>query len=164
MIICDTREQKNQHILKYFDEHNIEYKIAKLDEGDYKLVSNDSLVVDRKQNLQEVAQNVCQGHDRFVRECLRCIDKGEKLVVLIEEEKIGCLADVPKWYNFRRRFSPRAITGKRLWKIMSTMRDEYKIDWEFAKREDFPKRLLEILGGDEMGCGGKKKGGKKKGK
>lgn len=146
MIICDTREQKNQHILDFFDKNGIEYKVAKLDEGDYKLEGKDDLVIDRKQNLQEVAQNVCQGHERFVRECLRAIDKGEKLIVLIEEEKIHCLEEVPKWYNFRRKFSPRAITGKRLWKIMSTMADEYQIDWQFSTRKNFPKRILEILG------------------
>ena len=28
-IICDSREQKNQHILKYFQKNNIEYKTCK---------------------------------------------------------------------------------------------------------------------------------------
>ncbi|ABS42733.1 hypothetical protein [Clostridium botulinum] len=35
MILYDTREQKNQHILNYFDEKKVKYKRKKIDEGDY---------------------------------------------------------------------------------------------------------------------------------
>lgn len=31
MIISDSREKKNQHILDYFNQHNIEYKIIALE-------------------------------------------------------------------------------------------------------------------------------------
>lgn len=34
MLICDTREKANQNILAYFNRHNINYKIEKLDTGD----------------------------------------------------------------------------------------------------------------------------------
>ena len=34
-ILVDTREQKNQHILDFFDKKNIKYRVHKLDYGDY---------------------------------------------------------------------------------------------------------------------------------
>ena len=37
LIIVDTREKGHKSILKYFDEHNIDYITSKLDYGDYKL-------------------------------------------------------------------------------------------------------------------------------
>ena len=64
MIICDTREKKNGHILEYFDMVGIEYKIAKLDTADYCLEGDGSIVIDRKQNLDELARNLCNRKDQ----------------------------------------------------------------------------------------------------
>ena len=38
-MIVDSREQKNQHILRYFTEKNIPYRVQKLDYGDYGVFS-----------------------------------------------------------------------------------------------------------------------------
>ena len=35
MIICDSREKKNAHILQYFDRNGIAYKVRKMDVADY---------------------------------------------------------------------------------------------------------------------------------
>ena len=34
-ILVDTREKQNQHILEVFEQNNINYKVTKLDFGDY---------------------------------------------------------------------------------------------------------------------------------
>ena len=69
MLICDSREKKNDHILRYFDRHGIEYEIRKLDYGDY-MAENGTVTIDRKQNLSEVCHNLMLASDkrRFMNE------------------------------------------------------------------------------------------------
>ena len=50
-IICDTREKKNEHILKYFERCGIEYINKKLDVADYQIEGDNGIVIDRKQKL-----------------------------------------------------------------------------------------------------------------
>ena len=64
MIICDSREKKNGHILRYFDEHGIDYVIRKMDVADYQIEGRDKLVIDRKQNLDELASNLTNPKDK----------------------------------------------------------------------------------------------------
>lgn len=104
LIICDTREQKNQHILKYFEKNNIEYETKKVDEGDYKLEGNDTICIERKGNLDEIMANITQA--RFKRELARAKQKGVKLIVLIENSSdIHLIEEIPeKWKNQRLEF------------------------------------------------------------
>ena len=103
-IICDTREQKNQHILKYFQKNNIEYKIKKVEEGDYKIEDQDNICIERKGNLDEIMANITQA--RFKRELQRAKQKGIKLIVLIENSSdINSIDEIPlKWKNQRLEF------------------------------------------------------------
>ena len=104
MYIFDTREQKNQHIINYFKKNNIEYKIQKIDEGDYKFEGNDTICIERKGNLNEIMANITQA--RFKRELERAKQKGVKLVVLIENSSdINSIDEIPlKWKNQRLEF------------------------------------------------------------
>ena len=104
MYIFDTREQKNQHIINYFKKNNIEYKIQKIDEGDYKFEGNDTICVERKGNINEIMANITQA--RFKRELERAKQKGVKLVVLIENSSgINSIDEIPlKWKNQRLEF------------------------------------------------------------
>ena len=103
-IICDSREQKNQHILKYFQKNNIEYKIKKVDEGDYKIEDQDNICIERKATLQEITSNIIQ--PRFKRELERSKAKGIHLIVLIENSSdINSIDEIPlKWKNQRLEF------------------------------------------------------------
>ena len=104
MYIFDTREQKNQHIINYFKKNNIEYKIQKIDEGDYKFEGNDTICIERKGNLNEIMANITQA--RFKRELERAKQKGVKLIVLIENSSdINSIDEIPlKWKNQRLEF------------------------------------------------------------
>lgn len=104
MYIFDTREQKNQHIINYFKKNNIEYKIQKIDEGDYKIEGNDTICIERKGNLDEIMANITQA--RFKRELERAKQKGVKLIVLIENSsRIHSIEEIPeKWKNQRLEF------------------------------------------------------------
>lgn len=145
-IIVDTREQKYNHVTDHFDREGIKWVRSKLICGDYQNPLNPMVVVDRKKDLHEVAGNVTKDHERFVRELELAKDLGYRLIVLVEEPNIATLANVCSWYNFRRRTNPKAIDGKRLYKIMKTMSDKYGFEWMFCKKEDCGKRIVELLG------------------
>lgn len=146
-IIVDTREQKYNHVTDYFDSQGIKWYRSKLICGDYQNPLNPTVIIDRKKDLQEVAGNVCQQHERFVRELELAKDLGYRMIVLIEEPHIKDLADVCSWYNWRKKKNPRAISGKTLCKIMYTMRERYNVEWMFCSKHETGKRIVELLGG-----------------
>lgn len=125
------------------------YKVdrCKLYCGDYSWATNQSICVDTKQDLQEVCANLTKQHDRFRSECERARNANIRLVILVQEPNIKTLTDVVTWYNWRKKKNPRALSGKQLFKIMSTMSDKYGVEWQFTNRKDCAKRIIEILGG-----------------
>lgn len=54
IILCDTREKKWSHVERAFVKSGVEYKIQKLDTGDYMDADNNKLTIDRKAGLKEV--------------------------------------------------------------------------------------------------------------
>ena len=147
VIQVDSREQKFDHVTKYFDSQGIKWVKSKCVVGDYVNLENPMVVIDRKKDLQEVAGNVCQQHERFVRELELARELGYRLIVLIEEDSIKTLSEVVTWYNWRRKKNPKAVGGKQLYRIMSTMADKYGVEWMFTTKANCGKRILEILGG-----------------
>lgn len=147
-IIVDTREKvdKNVHVTNYFDKQGVKWYRSKLICGDYQNPEKPMTIIDRKQSLQEVAGNVCQQHERFVRELELAKELGYKMIVLVEEPNITSLPNVCSWYNWRRRKNPKAVNGKTLYKIMSTIADKYNVSWEFTTKQNCGKRILELLG------------------
>lgn len=145
IIQVDSREQKYEHVTKYFDSKGIKWVRSKCVVGDYVNLENPMVVIDRKKDLQEVAGNVCQQHDRFIRELELAKELGYRLIVLIEEPSVKVLTDVCRWYNFRRKTNPKAITGKTLYKIMLTIAQKYEIEWMFTTKSNCGNKIVELL-------------------
>lgn len=147
VIQVDTREQKYDHVISYLDSQGIKWVKSKCVVGDYVNLENPMVVVDRKKDLQEVAGNVCQQHDRFVRELELAKELGYRMYILVEEPSITSVEQVFGWYNWRRKKNPKAISGRTLGKIMLTMSQKYGITWEFTTKQNCGKRIVELLGG-----------------
>lgn len=145
VIQIDTREQKYDHVAKYFESQGIKHVRSKCVVGDYVNLENPMVVIDRKKDLQEVAGNVCQQHDRFVRELELAKELGYKMIILVEDPTITTLTNVCSWYNWRRKKNPKAISGKTLYKIMKTMESKYNVSWEFTSKAECGKRIVELL-------------------
>ena len=120
IIQVDSREQKFDHVTRYFDSQGIKWVKSKCVVGDYVNLENPMVVIDRKKDLQEVAGNVCQQHERFVRELELAKELGYKMIILVEDPNITALPKVCSWYNWRSKKNPKAVSGKTLYKIMST--------------------------------------------
>lgn len=148
VIQVDTREKQRavKQILKTFDARGIKHISSKLFVGDYMALENPRVVVDRKQNLLEVCQNVCQDHDRFRAELIRARDVGIQVVVLVEHgDGIRSLEDVIFWENPRRAESPKALTGERLYKILKTLVRKYGVEFDFCDKSETGARIIEWL-------------------
>ena len=142
-LICDSREKKNAHILAYFDRNGIEYEIRKLDVGDYMVDSDNTVSVDRKQNLDEVAHNLMNKSDksRFWKEVRRAREKGIRLIVLCEHGgKIHNIKDVANWHS---KYSP--VSGTNLMNEIYRVHIAYGVEFLFCPKISTGRRILEIL-------------------
>ena len=141
MIIVDSREKKNQHILDYFVRVGEQYQIRKLSTGDYMDPSSPFVTIDRKRNLQELAGNVCSADNRFWREVRRSREEGLKMIVLIEHGgQIKSMADVPKWSSKYSR-----VTGKMLYEQMFRIHVAYQVEFLFCDKRNTGRKILELL-------------------
>lgn len=148
VIQIDSREKSKaiKGILREFERQGVKYYVSKLYVGDYMLLDNPKLVIDRKQNLNEVASNVCQEHERFINELKRAQEVGIYVIILIEHGRdVKSLSDVVWWENPRLKESPKAIRGEVLYKIMKTISERYDIEWRFCEKSQTGKEILRIL-------------------
>ena len=142
MIICDTREKKNRHIIQYFEQREIPYKIAKLDTGDYMDSDSNRITIDRKQNLDELCGNLFSpDRSRFWREVRRAKAEGIKMIVLIEQGgMIKTLKDVPKW---RGKYTK--VSGYSLYNEICRCHIAYGVEFLFCDKRSTGKRIAELL-------------------
>ena len=147
-IQIDSREKAHaiQKILSTFDQHGIKWFVSKLPVGDYQSLDNPRLAIDRKQNLSELCGNVCQQHERFKAELIRANQFGIKLIILCEHGgSIRSLQDVMSWKNPRLKESPMAVSGERLYKILSAMSAKYNVDLVFCDKRQTGAKIIELL-------------------
>lgn len=147
-IQIDTREKERaiKKILAYFDSHNISHFCSKLWVGDYQNLDSPKTIVDRKQNMSEVASNLCQDHDRFRAELIRAQEAGIHLIILVEHgDGIESIEDVIFWDNPRLKTSPKAMTGERLYNIMQTVSRKYGCEWRFCDKEHTGEEIVRLL-------------------
>lgn len=145
ILIVDTREKKNERIIKYFDKIGQDYIFSKLDFADYMYYKDYEKVVERKNSLLELSGNLCHidSHHRFVREIERAKEKGCKhFYIMIAEQKIKSVEEVANWSSTRTK-----VKGETLMKIMNTMSERYGVEFIFTTKEKAGEKVIELLGG-----------------
>lgn len=159
-IMADTREHADQweRIRKGFEAHGVDYIRNKLFVGDYMSLDNPRLVVDRKHNLAEIAQNFTEERkvggrmrNRLEDEMVRAKEHGIKIVFLIEHGgSIKTIEDVLLWKNPRLKTSPLAISGPRIYRKMLAYEAFYGVEFRFCGKQQTARKIIEILqeGGD----------------
>ena len=149
-VLCDTRQQQDNHITKHFDKENISWIRAKLDSADYMAVRYDngfikdySTLIDTKKDLLELAGNLCRTseHERIKREIskareLGCVD----FIFLICENKIKTVEDIANWTNKNTQ-----VKGSTLLKIMSTMKERYGVKYIIVPKKQMGQKIVELL-------------------
>lgn len=150
-LLVDSREKWTQsgssdrHLKSYFDRNGIQYRVEKLETGDY-MIEGGRVTVDRKQNLDEIAKNLTNkaDHARFMREVRRAYAARITLIVLVEQRGIKGTNDVLRW---RSKHSP--VTGAALVREMFRLQMAYGVKFLFCDKRSTGRRIMEILNG---GC------------
>ena len=154
-IIVDSREKPKAitGVLDYFDRNGIEYEVSKLLFGDYMDYSRPQLVIDRKQNIAELAKNCTREHDRFRRELERVAKTGSKLIILVEQNRYK---DRDEWVQVRqivdliRWSSPHTmVRGEKIYRVLASWCAKYPVEVRFCDKRATGKNIVNILYGGE---------------
>lgn len=150
IILTDTRQQKEKHILKKFDEQGIIHVRTGLPSADYMALRYDegfvldySILIDTKKDLIEVANNLCNtlNHERIKREIETARELGCKdFIFLVGDSKIKSPDDIKKWYSPYTK-----VKGITLFKIMLTFQKKYGVRFIFCQRKDVGNKIVELL-------------------
>lgn len=140
IVLVDTREQENGHILDYLDGHKIPYQVKKLDTGDYGLLlpKNDELgiyndlelqtVVERKGSLDELIGNMCkENRTRLENEFIRGQRMNMDMTLLIENATYSDIVN----QNYRSQMSSKSACAS-----LMTFRARYGFNIVFVSKAE----------------------------
>ena len=154
-VIVDSREKPKaiERTLQYFSDHGIEYEVSKLLFGDYMDWNRPGVVVDRKQNIAELAKNCTVEHERFRREMEKARKAGAVLVVLVEQNRYkdrGAWVEVDSIEDILRWSSPHTmVRGEKVYRVLASWTAKYPLRVEFCDKRSTGRRIAEILYRDE---------------
>ena len=147
VIVEDSRNQigKHKNINAYLESVGVRVLRSKMIVGDYTLPADQRICIDTKKDMIEVSQNIFQDHKRFKAECQLAKDCGIHLVVLIEDNTVANWDELLKWTNPQPNRSALTPNGERCYKVMKAMEYSYGVEFQFCKKNDTGKRILQIL-------------------
>lgn len=160
IVLAQTNEQVNDHILDEFDRNGIRYRQRSIGEGDYCFLIEacpslgfpvdtyftDELFIERKNSLQELASSI-YGHktkrssgvteydDAFRRELKRAILKPYKF--LLVEQPGG-------WSDIRDKKYPNDYSPEAFESTLTKIELEYGLHVRFVRREDMARHIYKI--------------------
>lgn len=144
VILVDTREQKNQHILDWLDSKKLPYKVQKIDYGDYSfylpanheqgivrdLYFTDKISIERKADLVELSGNFTNERTRIESEFIR--HKG-KMILLIEN---ACYEDIIN-HNYKTEYKPASFLA-----TLHSFSERYDIPFNFIKDNRYSGQFI----------------------
>lgn len=137
VILVDTREQENRHIIDYFDEKKIPYRSTKLDYGDYScllpansnmgilrdIYFNGQVVIERKGGLEELSGNFTKDRSRIEEEFTRA--KG-KVILLIEDGSFEAILE----HKYNTQYAPASFIA-----TLKTFESRYGVQTNFITKQ-----------------------------
>ena len=150
-LLIDSREKPKaiKSIVKYFESVKLPYETSKLFIGDYQDFNRPNVIVDRKQNIAELAKNCTSDHERFRRELQRAQKANTTLVVLVEQNRYK---DRDKWIHVESVedlvlwSSPHTmVTGEKVYRVLRSWMAKYPLRVEFCDKRQTGRRIYEII-------------------
>ena len=147
VVLIDTREKKNEHILNYLDTNHIRYKKQALSSGDYSfyieaderlniardIYFDNVIFIERKANLDELALNFTKSRTRFEEEF--SISPAKHRYLLIENANYEDILT----HNYESDFLPKSYLGS-----LHTFNHRYNLQVVFMPDRDYS--AIYILG------------------
>ncbi len=152
VLLTDTRQQKEEHILKEFDKQGILHIRTTLPSADYMALRYDnekgmyldySILIDTKKDIEEIAGNLCNtaSHDRVKKEIFKGQELGaKKFIFLINSGKVKTLEDLQNWASKRTR-----VKGSTLVKIFCTMKEKYNVNFILVPKKQMGAKIIDLL-------------------
>lgn len=151
VILYDSREKSNDHILQGFDKLQLEYKKKSIDTGDYSFMIKacpelgfsydtlftDELCIERKNSVTELAGNLSSASkddDRIFKEFNRMINI-ERCFLLIEEDRLDDILEK----NYRSEYNSDAY-----FRTLLTWGERNGMRILFPKKENMAKVIFEL--------------------
>jgi len=161
ILIIDSREQKIDHILKYFNSVGQQFIYKKLDFGDYSIAGfENQFAIERKNGLlrygggfNELKNNLCtqNGRLRFYKEFQKAANSGAEMVLLIENAEDIC--DILTMKN--SLLAANYVSNQAYFNIFNqffvdqqTIRAEKLLNpvkLEFSKNGDTGRKIIELI-------------------
>lgn len=135
IVLVDTREQQNSHILKWLDEKKVPYSTQKLEYGDYSfylpanpqlgivrdLYFTDKISIERKADLMELSGNFTNDRLRIESEFIR--HKGKMLLLIENADYVDIIN-----HNYRTEYKPVSFLA-----TLHSFSERYDIPFTFMK-------------------------------
>jgi len=145
VVLVDTRENANEHIIDYFEKKNIPYKIQKLEFGDYTLllkanldygITHDLLLdyaVERKGSLEELSGNLTNDRVRIEEEFWR---GNNKIALVIENESIENIFS----HSYNTKYNEKSFLA-----TLCTFLHRYGINYTFVSKNNAGAMIYALL-------------------
>lgn len=157
ILLEDTRNQVGQHknVEAYCRRVGIDIVRQCLNVGDY-MLPDGKISVDTKADILELSHNIMsRDHRRFKAECVRAMECGIQLIVLVEEvPPFGRLDmwEVPRFRTcgrFHQIGDPMTLVDPAaLRRACITMQIKYGVKFRFCTRRQSPARIIKYLKGE----------------
>ncbi len=148
VILHDSREVSSDHILNYFDKHNIKHEKRALKTGDYSFkiqacpdlgfpldtYFTDELCIERKNSVSELAGNIAEKDDRILKEFNRMINI-QDCYILIEDDRFDDILE----HNYKSNYNELAFL-----RTLLTTQKRCNFYLNFIKKENMGKMIYEI--------------------
>lgn len=149
-IYVDSREHPSEEYTRRCDSFGVPYERKHLDYGDYtysftlpdgKEVYNlepicGAAVIERKMSLTELSGNLCQEHDRFIREMERAKDHNASIYLIVEDGTWEKIIN----HKYRTQFNEKAYLRRLL-----GLTARYGVVVVFVQKELSGRMIREIL-------------------
>lgn len=140
VILVDTREKNNGHIIDYFNKKGIAYKKQALEFGDYsfmlpkvegltgnELYFHKEIVVERKNSLEELSGNLGQNRDRFEKEFLKARNNSCSIHLMVENPQ--GYNDIMK-HNYNTQLKPVSYMAS-----LKSFEERYDLKMQFVESQ-----------------------------
>lgn len=146
VVLVDTREQENAHILSYLQHKKIPYKRVKQNTGDYSIMLpvNEELgifhdiyirvAIERKGSLDEIVGNLSQDRTRLENELIRSKSLG--FTLLIEDARYKDILN----HRYRSRMTELSVVAS-----LMSFKARYNFNLIFLDKEESPAYIYHSL-------------------
>ncbi len=141
VLLVDSREKKNKHIMEYFMKHMLSYEIRQLPYGDYSfylpagtvsgvscpLYFHREIVLERKASLEELSGNLGKERERFEKELGKAARDRCKVYLLVESP--GGYGDIIG-HKYQTEFKPASYLAS-----LKSYESRYGLNIQFTEPE-----------------------------